>query len=138
MSPDQAASATANGASGTAWVHVCMVSIPDEDSLRGAERFQRDRRSDADRRVAQSGISLDRSSGDNRRRNERRRMTTERFTPADAAAVRGILTNPTSAVSCPACQGNLMLGPPMERGGMVARRVECVDCHRVAMVQAKG
>ena len=103
----------------------------DDDSIRGADRFQPDRRS-ADRRVADSIKPVD------KRRGERRRITTKPFAPADAAALDGMVANPTSSVSCPACQGNLMLGPPMERGGIVGRRVQCVDCHRVAMVQARG
>ena len=108
-----------------------MASVPDDGRIDGAERFQPDRRSDEDRRVVQAAGSVD------NRRAGRRRITTRPFAPADAATVDGMVSSATSAVSCPACQGNLMLGPPMERGGIVARRVECIDCHRVAMVQAK-
>jgi len=114
-----------------------MASIPDDGSLEGAERFQRDRRARADRRVPPFGFSQDNRSDDNRRRTERRRITTKPFAPADATTLDTMVSNVTSAVSCPACQGNLMLGPPMERGGIAVRRVECVNCHRVAMVQAK-
>ena len=105
-----------------------------ETQLKDDERFDNDRRAPDNRRAGAS----DHESGDDRRRTNRRHTTTERFIPADVVRVSGMVTNPTSSVSCPACQGNLMLGPPMERSGTVARRVECVDCHRVAMVQAKG
>ena len=126
-----------NGAGGTTALHVRMASTPEDDTLIGAERFQPDRRSQADRRAAPLGISSDDGSSDSRRRSERRHITTERFMPADTAAVNGMVANAKSSVSCPACQGSLMLGPPMERGGIVGRRVECVDCHRVAMIEAK-
>ncbi len=102
------------------------------------DRFKRDYRSGSDRRAGLSDTSADGRVDKDRRRAARRHITTERFIPAEVTAVEGMVANPTSAVSCPACEGELMLGPPMERGGIVAWRVECVECHRVALVGAKA
>ena len=58
------------------------------------------------------------------------------YAPDDAADIRLMIDNPDVRAACPECDGLLMLGPTIHRGGRTVRRVHCTGCRRSADLEA--
>ncbi len=107
-----------------------------EDRREWHERRTGDRRSDshpAERERRHSG----RRSGSDRRivLTDRRHATPEPYSPQDAERIRDMILNPVS-VSCPQCDGDLLLGQLVSRHDVTGRQIHCVTCRRSVLIAA--
>ncbi len=114
--------------------------MANQHSLSGIERFLRDlrlsgERRTSDRRSADQTAALERRDGQDRRGPDRRDPAYERFSLAVAATIQKMVMDPALTVACPECDGHLMMGPPLQREDMLARRVQCTRCRRVAFLR---
>jgi hypothetical protein len=110
-------------------------------------RFLPDRRSGADRRRERQelydlAIEYRRRTTDPQTQPERRRPSDRRRPPAaqfsweDTLQIHRMLADPGMAVACPRCDGALLLGPAVPRGGVHTREVHCTGCrYSVAVVE---
>lgn len=107
------------------------MHLPDD----GVRRFLSDLRSGIDRR---SGWDRRRSSrpGDRDRRSEqdRRRPLAQQFSVAQGLLIREMVLRPNLEAACPACDGNLMLGPAEKHAGTRMQEVHCTACRRHALL----
>ncbi len=106
----------------------------------GIERFLRDLRSagnrrTGDRRSGEQSAPHDRRDGQDRRRSDRRDSMYERFSLVVTATIQRMVMDAAMAVACPECGGHLMMGPPSQREDMLARRIQCTRCGRVAFIR---
>jgi len=108
-------------------------------SISGIERFLRDLRGadrrGGDRRSREPEAVPDRRGGQDRRGTDRRDPTYERFTLALTATIQRMVMDPAAEVACPECDGHLMMGPPSLREDVLARRIQCTLCRRVAFIR---
>lgn len=92
-----------------------------------------------DRRAGQARGPLQRRSGIDRRAPTDRRFTTvEPFSPAKATHVQEMVNRAGVVLACPLCNGDLIAGPPTERGGQTFREVRCLTCRRGVQVEYAG
>ena len=107
----------------------------------GVKRFLSDlrclpeRRSFGDRRCVSFHVPLDRRGGVDRRERIERRRSLDAFDDAEAGEIRSMICNPAARVACPACEGHLMLGPPMRRDGGIIRPVHCTICRKSVTIR---
>ncbi len=120
-------------------------------------RFLADLRASADRRAWQERRAGDPSSGavallddqggsDRRSGAERRIVLTDRrrrmhevFSRGDAEHIREMMMDPGVDVTCPQCDGDLMLGPVIPHDDGTARKMHCTNCRRsVLLVSEPG
>ena len=106
----------------------------------GIERFLQDLRSadnrrTGDRRSGEQTAPRDRRSGKDRRGSDRRDPMYERFSLAVTATIQRMVMDAALAVACPECGGHLMMGPPSQREDILARRIQCTRCGRVAFIR---
>lgn len=109
-------------------------------SLSGIERFLRDLRSagerrTTDRRSGDDSAPRERRDGRDRRGPDRRDPAYECFSLGVTAEIQKMVMDPALAVACPECDGHLMMGPPSLRDDMLARRIQCTRCKRVAFLR---
>ncbi len=109
-------------------------------SLSGIDRFLRDLRSagerrTSDRRSEEQREPRERRDGADRRGPDRRDPTYESFSLAVTATIQKMVMDPALDVACPVCDGHLMMGPPSQRDDMLARRIQCTRCRRVAFLR---
>lgn len=114
--------------------------MANQPSLTGIERFLRDLRSAGERRTSnrrsdEQRAPRERRDGRDRRGLDRRDPAYERFSLAVTATIQKMVMDPALAVACPECDGNLMMGPPLQREDMLARRVQCTLCRRMAFLR---
>ena len=130
-----------------------MADKPKKDSDEGVKRFLTDFRSHSERRSfderrtkgrrSSSGdVTEDRREQDDRRERydrremllDRRRGTPEQFILEHVVWIREALHKAETAVECPRCGGDLLLGPSIKRGTMSVREIHCTACrHRVLL-----
>ncbi len=107
----------------------------------GVKRFLSDlrsapeRRSFGDRRCVSFPVILDRRSGADRRERIERRQSVDAYDDAEAGKIRSMICDPAMRVACPACQGHLMLGPPMRRDSGIVRQVHCTICRKSVAIR---
>jgi len=87
-----------------------------------------------DRRAQQRRGGLDRRSHIPRRMADRKRRAPGPYAPEQAEQLRRMIAANATLVSCPTCQAELVLEPPVEIRGSKVWEVYCADCHRQAMV----
>ncbi len=109
-------------------------------SLTGIERFLRDLRSAGerrtiDRRSGEQRAPHERREGQDRRGPDRRDLAYESFSLAVTATIQKMVMDPALAVACPECDGHLMMGPPLQREFILARRIQCTRCRRMAFLR---
>jgi len=134
-----------------------MEEKPPKDANEGVRRFLTDFRSHAERRSFEErrvgerrAVDVDadedrRGSEDRRdtydRREmllDRRRVSSEWFIREHAEFIRKALVDTEIDVACPRCGGDLLLGPPVQRGNKLVRHVHCTVCrHRVTIADAR-
>ena len=114
-----------------------MTKKPPKDRDEGLRRFLTDFRSHHERRSFDERRAAERRSGEStvdaeRRRPEdrrdsddrremlldRRRCTSELFIREQIEWIRRALLNSETSVACPRCEGDLLLGPTSQRGGI--------------------
>ena len=130
-----------------------MTNKKSKKSEDGVKRFLTDFRSHVERRSFEERRSGERRSGeievDNERRTsddrrdkydrretllDRRRGTPEVFIREHIDAIRQALQQPDAEVACPRCEGELLLGPTIQRGEVWVREVHCIACrHRMVI-----
>jgi len=109
-------------------------------SWAGVQRFLEDlrsvdRRTSWDRRSDGHSAPSERREGSDRRHADRRRQDYEQFALSHVASIQAMIMDEAVAAACPECEGNLMLGPAMDRGGFMARRVQCTGCYRRGLIR---
>ena len=117
--------------------------IPKHTQLRyeGVKRFLSDlrclpeRRSFGDRRCVSFPFVLDRRNGGDRRERIERRRSLDLYDDAEASEIRSMICDPSVRVACPACEGHLMLGPPIRRDGGIIRPVHCTVCRKSVKIR---
>ena len=135
-----------------------MADKPPKDQNEGVKRFLTDFRSRTDRRsfderrvggrrAKKETVDDERRAPDDRRdiydRREtlldRRRGTSESFIREHAVWIREAMLNAEAAVACPRCEGDLLLGPTVQRGSKFVREVHCTACrHCVVITDVPG
>ncbi len=130
-----------------------MTKKPPKDPDEGLRRFLTDFRShherrsfderrDADRRATDGTVDDERRRPEDRRdmydRREmlldRRRGTSESFIREQIERIRQALLDAETAVACPRCEGDLLLGPTAQRGTKFVREVHCTACRHSAVI----
>jgi DNA-directed RNA polymerase subunit RPC12/RpoP len=130
-----------------------MAKKPPSDPDEGIRRFLTDFRSDHDRRSFDERrvggrrskadtVDDERREPDDRRdmydRREtlldRRRGTSESFIREQIEWIRQALLNAETAVACPRCEGDLLLGPTVKRASKFVREVHCTACRHRAVI----
>ena len=130
-----------------------MPDKPPKDRNEGVKRFLTDFRSHterrsfderraAERRADEGAIDDERRRSDDRRdaydRREmlldRRRVTSEPFIREQIEWIRQALLDAGTAVECPRCDGDLLVGPIGQRGSKFFREVHCTVCRHRAIV----
>ncbi len=130
-----------------------MSETPTEKSSDEPRQFLTDSRSGEDRREWQERRSHDRRSSSNPAERERRRggrrsegdrrivltdrrhVTSEPYSHHDAERIRDMILNPVG-VSCPQCDGDLLLGQLVSRHDVTGRQIHCVTCRRSVLIAA--
>jgi hypothetical protein len=117
------------------------------DLRSGTERRSWEERRQAERRQATLEVPDERRDMGNRRSGvdrrimllDRRRRISEPYAQRHAEVIREMVTHPGTGASCPRCEGNLLLGPPVSRDDGLAREVRCTNCrHSVVITQLPG
>ena len=107
------------------------------------ERRSFEERRAAERRASDGAVDDDRRRQENRRDTydrremllDRRRGISESFIREHISWIRDALLNAETAVACPRCEGDLLLGPTVQRGNKFVREVHCTACrHRAVIV----
>ena len=130
-----------------------MAKKPPKDPDEGLRRFLTDFRSHHERRSFDERRAADRRSGENTVEDERRcpeerrdsydrremlldrrRSTPELFIREQIELIRHALLNSETSVACPRCEGDLLLGPSVQRGDKFTREVHCTGCRHRAVV----
>lgn len=129
-----------------------MIADNSEDPTRGLRRFFADLRKSADRRMWSDRRSADRRMASvtvvhcrraAERRGEldrrvvlidRRHRVAETYSLEKAELICEMVMHDDIEAACPQCDGNLMLGPVIERHGKKVREVHCTDCRRCVVV----
>ena len=107
------------------------MPLPDD----GVRRFLSDLRSGIDRRSGQDRRRSSRPAAHDRRgQQERRRALAQQFSVAQGLLIREMVLRPQLEAACPACDGNLMLGPPETHDGTRMQEVHCTACRRHALL----
>jgi hypothetical protein len=102
-------------------------------------RSYSERRSWQDRRGQAQIVPVERRSGvDRRMQTDRRRRWLSNYSPEASVRIHRMVSHPTARVACPECDGALMLGPPVDRGGVRVRRVHCTSCRLSTEVRNLG
>ncbi len=131
-----------------------MAKKPPDDPDEGVRRFLSDFRSTTDRRSFDERRDRDRRSsgedvGSERRAKEgrrdsfdrretlldRRRGTPEGFIREHIGLICESLSKADADVSCPRCEGDLLLGPPVQHGDKFVREVHCTACRHSAVIE---
>ena len=118
-----------------------MLPRPPESHDDALQRFLSDlrrsveRRTSVDRRCAARPVLRDRRDGGERRARVERRQMLEAYSDEEAAEIKKMITDPAAHVTCPACDGHLMLGPPTRQDRGTVRRVHCTHCRRSVTVR---
>ena len=117
----------------------------DTSSTSGLARFLADlrcygeRRSWQERRCQGRSVPVERRSGVERRTQaDRRRRWLSNYSPEASVRIHRMISHPTARVACPECEGALMLGPRVDRGGIRVRRVHCTSCRLSTEVMNLG
>lgn len=135
------------------WGTESMAERPPKDTEEGVKRFLKDFRSHTDRRSfeerrvgdrrsGQSSVEDDRRDSDDRRDRydrretllDRRRGTPEQFIREHVEWIRGAVRNTSMNVACPRCEGDLLLGPTIQRGELWVREVHCTSCRHHTII----
>jgi len=131
-----------------------MADKPPRDQDEGGKRFLTDFRSCTDRRsfderrvggrrAKEDNVDDERRTPDDRRDRydrremllDRRRGTSESFIREHVGWIREALLNEETPVACPRCEGDLLLGPTVQRRGKSVQEVHCTACrHRAVIV----
>lgn len=122
-----------------------MSEAPTEKSSDEPRQFLTDSRSGEDRREWHERRRSDsspaerehRSSGADRRivLTDRRHATLEPYSHRDAERIRDMILKPLG-VSCPQCDGDLLLGQLVSRHDVTGRQIHCVTCRRSVLITA--
>ncbi len=118
-----------------------------EDFRSGFERRAWEERRADERRAGANPVKQERRSGQERRDiaerriklTDRRRPMAEPFAHEHGEQIREMIMNPGIRVSCPRCEGNLLLGSPVAQGIGTVREVHCTNCrHHVVIRNLPG
>ncbi|UCF39860.1 MAG: hypothetical protein JSW43_08940 [Gemmatimonadota bacterium] len=100
----------------------------------GVRRFLTDLRSGGDRRSGRDRRRSSRPGSHDRRTEDRRQPLAQQFSVAQGLLIREMVLRPNLEAACPACNGNLMLGPPEKHAGTRMQEVHCTACRRHALL----
>ncbi len=112
------------------------------DSRAGEDRREWHERRTGDRRSGSKPAERERRGGGRRSERDRRVVLTDRrhatsepYSQQDAEQIRDMILNPVG-VSCPQCDGDLLLGRLVSRRDVTGRQVHCVTCRRCVLIAA--